>query len=186
MKDSRHASEPRTAFPNATRDQTAKVWLDDELMKVNFGKETPGPCQYNKPGGIGGQTESQFATAPAFKQGTAGRFMEKNPSKDTPGAGSYKCAEAFGKQTLSSKSTLPAAKIGTAQRDATKKIFISKEHEKSSYGENSPGPATGSVVNAIGNQTLSVKKTLPSWGFGTSKRSPGYGNDVPGPGTYWA
>ncbi len=48
-------------------------------------------------------------------------------------------------------------------------VFISKEHEKSAFGEFSPGPTTGTVVNAIGPQKLSVKKSYPSWGFGTAK-----------------
>jgi hypothetical protein len=33
---------------------------------------------------------------------------------------------ALGKQTLSNKKTLPSAKIGTSNRDAAKRIFISK------------------------------------------------------------
>lgn len=187
MKDSRRATDPRAVFGTATRDQVAKVWLDDELMKINYGKETPGPSQYTKPGGMGKQSESQYATHPAYKQGSSQRFTEKNATRDIPGAGSYQSAyPALGKQTLSTKTTLPAPKIGTSNRDANKKIFISKEHEKAAYGELSPGPATGPVVNAIGHQTLSVKKTNPSFGFGTSKRDISYGNDTPGPGTYWA
>lgn len=186
MRDSRYSTEPRAPFGTATRDQQSKVWLDDELMKINFGKETPGPCQYTKPGGLGKQTESQFATQPAFKTGNGPRFTEKNGAKDTPGAGSYKCAEAFGKQALSNRATGSQAKMGTSQRDAAKKIFISREHEKSQYGELSPGPATAPVVNSFGSQKLSVKKTYPSWGFGTSKRPPLCTNDAPGPGSYWA
>jgi len=48
-------------------------------------------------------------------------------------------------------------------------IFISKDHEKGAFGEWSPGPVTGQVVNSFGKQTMSVKKSNPSWGFGTSK-----------------
>lgn len=50
-------------------------------------------------------------------------------------------------------------------------LFISKEHEKGQYGENSPGPVTGQFVSSIGIQTLSVKSSAPSWGFGTGKVS---------------
>lgn len=187
MKDSRRATEARAVFGTATRDQVAKVWLDDELMKINFGKETPGPSMYSKPGGLGRQTESQYSTSAAFRQGSSQRFNDKSNTRDFPGAGSYQSAyPAVGKQTLSNKVTLPAAKVGTSTRDGSKKIFISKEHEKQSFGENSPGPATGPVVHSFGPQTLSVKKTNPSMSFGTSKRDAGYANDTPGPGTYWA
>lgn len=123
MKDSRRATDPRTVFGTATRDQVAKVWLDDELMKVNFGKETPGPCQYTKPGGIGKQLESQYATQPSYKQGSSQRFGEKGATRDIPGAGTYQSAyPAMGKQLLSNKATLPAPKIGTSNRDANKKV----------------------------------------------------------------
>lgn len=48
-------------------------------------------------------------------------------------------------------------------------IFISKEHEKGAFGENSPGPVTSQFVSSIGSQKLSVKKSAPSWGFGSSQ-----------------
>ncbi len=48
-------------------------------------------------------------------------------------------------------------------------MFISKEHEKASFGENSPGPASGPRPNSFGVQTLSSKKTQPKYGFGTAK-----------------
>jgi hypothetical protein len=47
--------------------------------------------------------------------------------------------------------------------------FISKEHEKATYGEMSPGPTTGHRISAIGKQTQSNRSTSPGWGFGTSK-----------------
>ncbi|KAG1677650.1 hypothetical protein FOA52_010432 [Chlamydomonas sp. UWO 241] len=186
MTDSRRSTEPRTMFSNATREQVDKVWLDSELMKVQCGKDSPGPCQYAKPSGLGPQLESRYATQPQQKMGTAQRFDKVNLSKDTPGAGSYKCAEAFGKQALSSKATMQHAKIGTSNRDQAKKVFVSREHEKCTFGEIGPGPATGPIVPCFGKQQLSVKKSNPSWGFGTGKRSPGYGADTPGPGAYWA
>ncbi len=65
-------------------------------------------------------------------------------------------------------------------------VFISKEHEKAAFGEIGPGPAGGPTVNSFGTQTLSHKKTNPTWGFGTSKRGAGYDNNTPGPGTYYA
>ena len=52
---------------------------------------------------------------------------------------------------------------------ACTQIFLSKEHEKGAYGRLSPGPTTSKVVNSFGTQALSIKKTNPSFGFGTSK-----------------
>lgn len=65
-------------------------------------------------------------------------------------------------------------------------IFISKEHEKVAFGINSPGPASGPRVNSMGPQALSMKKSNPAFGFGTSKRGEKYATDTPGPGAYWA
>ena len=116
------------------------------------------------------QVDSKAATSPAFAMGHSGRFSDKNPTRDVPGAGSYASAfPAYGKQVLSGKATLPSPKMGTSTRDSSKKIFISKEHEKATYGENSPGPASGPMVASFGVQTLSNKKTNPTIGFGTSK-----------------
>mmetsp|Transcript_4343 Transcript_4343/g.9399 ORF Transcript_4343/g.9399 Transcript_4343/m.9399 type:complete len:303 (+) Transcript_4343:168-1076(+) len=187
MKESKRATSPRAVFGTATRDGMTKVFMDDELMKTYYGRESPGPNSYATPGGIGKQTDSKYGTLPAWSQGTSERFKYKDAHKDMPGVGTYASNyNALGKQALSTKKSLPAPKIGTSQRDAAKKIFISKEHEKGAYGEMSPGPVTGTVVNSFGNQTLSVKKSNPSWGFGTSKRIKDYGNITPGPGTYWA
>ena len=98
----------------------------------------------------------------------------------------YAKVDAVGKQVVSTKQTLPSHKIGTSTRDSCKKVFISKEHEKSSYGAATPGPTTNNFVDSFGPQTMSQKKSLPSWGFGTSKRDPFPKNDTPGPGTYIA
>lgn len=69
---------------------------------------------------------------------------------------------------------------------ACTQIFISKEHEKGAYGENSPGPVTSQFVSAIGEQKLSVKKSAPSWGFGSGLRIKPYDTPTPGPGAYFA
>ena len=129
MKDSRHVTDPRPVFGSATRDQVAKVWLDEELMKVNFGKQSPGPCQYSKPSGMGKQAESMFPTQPAYKQSSSPRFSDKDPRRDVPGAGSYQSAYAsLGKQALSNKQTLPSPKIGTSNRDAVSKVRLLHGH----------------------------------------------------------
>ena len=78
------------------------------------------------------------------------------------------------------------ASVGTSVRDKAQKIYISKEHGKDSFGRGSPGPCTGVTINSFGTQTLSVKKSQPSYGFGTSKRPPLVTSDAPGPASYWA
>lgn len=187
QKESKRSTSPRIAFGTATRDQQSKVWLDDELMKTYAGRESPGPNNYAYPPAIGKQADSKYASAPSWRQGSSDRFKYKDWARDVPGAGTYKTFDALGRQTLSSKKTLPSAKIGTGTRDAFKKIFISKEHEKGAFGENSPGPVTSQFVSSIGTQRLSVKSSAPSWGFGSSKRPPLLNTTgSPGPGAYYA
>ncbi|PNH09263.1 hypothetical protein TSOC_004128 [Tetrabaena socialis] len=186
MKESKRSTSPRATFGNATRDQQSKVWLDEELMKTAGGGTSPGPNTYTQPGSIGRMVDSKRNTAPTWRQGTEGRFKDSAPSRDVPGAGTYKTFGAIGNQTMSQKKTLPSPKIGTGQRDAFKKIFISKDHEKSMYGEHSPGPVTSEFVSSIGSQRLSAKTSMPSWGFGTEKRVKGPTTGTPGPGAYYA
>lgn len=187
MQESQRSTSPRPVFGHSTRDGEAKVWLDDELMKTTMGRDTPGPNSYKYPSGVGPQSDSKYSTLPAWKQGTADRFQDKDGTRDFPGAGAYGTGvPAVGKQPMSSKRTLPHAKIGTSTRDGAGKIFVSKEHEKSQHGKLTPGPTTCPVVHSFGSQTLSSKKTNPSFGFGTAKRDAGPRSDVPGPGAYWA
>lgn len=49
--------------------------------------------------------------------------------------------------------------------------FISKEHEKSCYGENTPGPITAAPYGGVGPQLLSTRHSSPKWGFGTGRVS---------------
>ena len=65
-------------------------------------------------------------------------------------------------------------------------IFISLEHEKAGYGENSPGPGTADPVPAVGKQKTSKAKSAPIWSFGSGKRSAIVENTGPGPGEYYA
>lgn len=66
-------------------------------------------------------------------------------------------------------------------------VFISKDHGKALFGVGSPGPVTASKVSAFHKQAISQRKSMPCFGFGTSKRLPKYDTEkVPGPGTYCA
>jgi len=176
-------------FGNSTRDQQDKVYMEGEgADKAFFGLESPGPGTYVVVGAIGRQKLSTKESAPTFKLGTSQRFNYDfvKRARDTPGAGQYPINGAVGKQPFSTKKTLPAYRFGTATRDNMKKQFISTEHEKSSYGENSPGPVTADLRSSMGKQELSMKKTNPKWGFGKAKRKTIETTDNPGPGAYYA
>lgn len=92
-------------------------------------------------------------------------------AKNLPGAGQYNTYRSVGKQPLSNKKSLPAHSFGKSTRDASKKTFISKEHEKQAYGMTSPGPGTAQPLSSTGPQKLSTKSSNPTWGFGTSRVS---------------
>uniref|UniRef100_A0A383WC15 Flagellar associated protein n=1 Tax=Tetradesmus obliquus TaxID=3088 RepID=A0A383WC15_TETOB len=188
QKESKRSTSPRAVFGTATRAGQEKVYLDGELMKTYYGKESAPPGSYNVPGALGRQVASTKESAPGIKIGTSLRALDYTVmrSKDMPGAGQYNTYRAVGKQPLSSKKTLPAHSFGKSTRDASKKTFISKQHEKQAYGIGSPGPGTAKPYTSSGSQQLSTKHTNPTWGFGTSKRLKDYNNDAPGPGTYYA
>lgn len=186
--ESKRSTSPRAVFGSSTRDIQEKVYLDDDLMKTYYGKESPGPNAYNVPAGIGAQADSKRESAPAWRQGTSERFKYDfiTRAKELPGAGTYNASAALGKQTLSLKKTLPQYSFGSSTRDAALKTFISKEHEKQSFGELSPGPTTAQPSTSMGKQSLSVRSSSPGWGFGTARRNKEYATAVPGPGTYYA
>eukprot|EP00877_Chromochloris_zofingiensis_P009552 jgi/Chrzof1/4850/Cz15g01160.t1 len=188
QKESKRSTSPRAVFGTSTRDGQAKVYLDMELMKTYYGKESPPPGSYNMPSALGDQVVSTKESAPGIKIGTSLRQLdyEVRRAKDLPGAGQYNTFSGVGKQNLSVKKTLPVFSFGKGTRDASKKTFISKEHEKQSYGEGTPGPSTAQPYDSYGKQSLSTRSTSPGWGFGTSRRLKEYANDAPGPGTYYA
>lgn len=101
-------------------------------------------------------------------------------------AGQYKIGSSSGKQVFSTKKSAPTINFGLSTRDSVKKMFISVDHEKSNYGECSPGPTTANPSKGMGAQQLSTNESAPRWGFGSGKRLSGYATDTPGPGEYYA
>lgn len=188
QKESMRSTSPRPVFGTARRSEVQKVYLDDELMKQWYGKESPGPNMYNVPTSIGKQPDSKRESAPTWRQGTEPRFKYDfiDRAKELPGAGQYNSTQALGKQNQSEKTSLPSYSIGTSTREHSKKAYLSKEHEKQNFGEASPGPAGASSTSAFGSQTISKRNTSSSWGFGTAQRIKSYNNDMPGPGSYYA
>jgi len=188
QKESKRSTSPRAVIGTSTRDGQAKVYLDSELMKTYYGKESPPPGTYNVPGALGSQVVSTKESAPGIKIGTSLRALdyEVQRAKHLPGAGAYNQYSGVGKQPLSIKKSLPTYTFGRSTRDVAKKTFISKEHEKQSFGLTSPGPCTAQPYNSYGRQSLSTRSSSPGWGFGTSRRLKDYANEAPGPGTYYA
>lgn len=87
---------------------------------------------------------------------------------------------------VSNKKSLPCVGFSMGSRDASKKQFISADHEKSNYGEHSPGPCTANASAGSGRRLLSTTKSSPAWGFGMGARLRNAENDNPGPGEYYA
>ena len=90
----------------------------------------------------------------------------------------------LGRQVPSTKKSTAVVRFGQASRDASSKIYISAEHDKTSAGSCSPGPTTAAQKPAYGPQQLSRHKTAPTVGFARSVRLQKYRNDGSGPGEY--
>lgn len=120
--------------------------------------------------------------------GTEGRFNydDIKRAKQVPGAGQYEMTSTLGKQAVSRKATLPAFSFGSSTRDQQERRFLTKDHEKSSYGKGSPGPGTANPWSGVSKMTEATKKTSAYTKFGHDRRFKGYGKDVPGPGAYAA
>lgn len=101
-----------------------------------------------------------------------------------PGAGQYNQIGACERQYDSKKQSLPVYGFGTCTRQRRHKVYISQEHEKSHYGENSPGPASIGPDTSFGKQQSSKKNSAAAWKFGSSKRLVYNDSTTPGPGAY--
>ncbi len=127
-------------------------------------KDKPGVGAYTvKNDAIGKQALSSKKTLPSAKIGTSNRDAAKKVRNGR-----------LHRHTLAAASNHQGChhSMGMCLHPlpfAAPQIFISKEHEKAAFGLWSPGPVTSKAVNSFGSQTLSVKKTNPSWGFGTGK-----------------
>ncbi|KAK9829789.1 hypothetical protein WJX72_007931 [[Myrmecia] bisecta] len=186
--DSTKETAPSMRFTTANRDAAEKIFVSAEHEKAGYGRESPGPSAYNLSGGLGKQQLSDHETLPAWKMGGEKRFQYDfvKRAETSPGPGQYKPPNTVGPQVMSTKKTQPVIGFGHGTRDQTKKMFISVDHEKSNYGECSPGPTTANPSKGIGAQQLSTNANQPAWGFGSGKRLAGYVTDTPGPGEYYA
>jgi len=188
MVDSTRESAAQFGFGSSTRDHAAKVFLSAEQAKVNFGLNSPGPSAYNTRSGVGPQYSSRNETAPIYGFGSEERFRYDfvDRAKKLPGAGQYNTTSAVGVQTQSAKQTMPIYGFGSSTRSNRDKVYISADHEKSHYGEGSPGPASlgPAAFVGMGKQVNSQKASGARFSFGTSVRGALTNNTNPGPGAY--
>ncbi|KAK9819067.1 hypothetical protein WJX81_000667 [Elliptochloris bilobata] len=186
--DSTKQSASVVAFSSATRDAAGRVFISVDHEKSGYGRESPGPSAYLVAGGLGRQQLSERESLPQWRMGSEPRFhgAAARQSATMPGPGQYATARAVGPQQLSTKRSTPTVGFSRADRDSSKKLFISLEHEKSAYGTCSPGPCTATVEAAASSRRLSTQPQPSAWGFGTSRRLPQERNDAPGPGEYFA
>ncbi|PNH03324.1 hypothetical protein TSOC_010632 [Tetrabaena socialis] len=107
---------------------------------------------------------------------------------EDPGPGTYEAPSALFGQASSKKPTAARARIGTSERDRSKKVFVSKGHERENFGLHSPSPSNYSP-NMLASST---KRTPGGWKFGSGDRfseiSSQNGKNLkimtPGPGSY--
>jgi len=184
--DSNKGTAPEYGLGTSTRAHQEKVFLSQDQAKINFGINSPGPSAYNCRSSVGEQANSKNESAPSWKFSKEERLRYDyvDRAAKLPGAGQYGHSVSCGPQAESKKSTLPKYSFGTCTRTRRHKVYISPEHEKSHFGENSPGPASIGPRSGIGPQSNSRNFSSSQWGFGTSSRLVYSMSTTPGPGTY--
>jgi len=173
-------------FGSSTRLHQQKVFISPDHAKTNFGEASPGPSVYNQKSAVGKQPDSKKESAPSWAFSSEERFKYDfvERAAKVPGAGQYNTVGAVGTQPDSKKQTLPKFSFGSCQREQRNKVYISPDHEKSSYGMNSPGPASVGGKSSLGRQSSSKNPSGSSWSFGSAKRFVYNESRTPGPGTY--
>jgi len=186
--DSNKPTLPDFSFGTASRDAESRKFISQEHAKTDYARVSPGPTVCNMKSSMGVQTASTKESAPQWVMGSDQRFRYDYVERGAkcPGAGQYEAKPALGNQVLSKKKTGPSYSFGSCERDQQKKVYISRDHQKDSHGQMSPGPATVGLPGSCGRQPSSKKPTSSSWGFGTAKRFV-YNTHTkahPGPGSY--
>ena len=159
---------PQFGFGTAHRSAVEKVYLTPEHARTNYGKNSPGPV-YDVKSSMGKQENSRNLSAPFFTFGTAERMTLQRASK-SPGPGHYAQPTSVGKQVDSTRGSSSTFGFGSSTREHMERCFMSRDHEKSRLGINSPGPCSYNVNSAIGRQANSMNFTNPQWAFGSEGR----------------
>lgn len=189
QSDSQKISCSSWKFGTSTRRDMAKVFISSDHAKSQVAFiDSPGPVAYNHPGAMAAQSDSRKNTSASYGVGTAGRFFTASASS-TPGPGSYQLTP-FGRQVTSNKSSMPVITFPRADRNqSAQNVYLGRKQAQVFLGRNSPGPASYSPTESVGNQVSSKKRTGPKFGFGTADRF-GYmeiakrATQTPGPGSY--
>ena len=134
---------------------------------------SPGPV-YEKPSGIGKQSESTKNTAPSWSMG--GRHGHDHAS-DTPGPDAYGADQTtIGRQTLSNRQTAASWGFGTSPRKSLERT------------DNVPSPDRYNIPEGFGSNRPktadSRRRNAPAWSLGTGGRDSNHPHDGPGPGQY--
>lgn len=187
----RYKTEPLAGFGTAERKHVRKVFVSQEHQKTDMhGLDGPGPI-YNLKSTLGRQPDSAMRNPPQWGFTTAGRNSLSNLAlaHATPGP-AYNLRASVGPQVDSTKPGAPTPGFGASTRDTRAKLFISTEHEKGVFGNNSPGPAANYKLPAsVGPQVLSRDKNAGRPSFSRASRWASYerevrSNTTPGPGNY--
>lgn len=177
-----------TMFGSSTRDNSSRMFLSHEHAKVNYGKCSPGPLIYNMRSSVGNQVSSKKPNLPRWAFPVEERFKYDyvDRAAKVPGAGQYNQTRACGAQIVSTKMSLPSFGFGSATRRDRDKVYVSADHEKSRYGQQSPGPASVELNSFMGPQINSRKLSSSRWTFGSTKRFKANKGVAmaPGPGAY--
>lgn len=182
---------PAFGFGAASREALARVFLSHEHASALHASVSPGPAGAGAlPSGVGKQPLSERPTAPAYMFARASRYPRGGAAL-TLGPGEYEgVTMGLGsKQRMSSHRTTPAYSVQKSTRETEDKRFVSADVARLKAGRHSPGPAAHDLRSpTLGKQSLSTRKTSPSFQFGSSKRFV-YAHTVrsqtlPGPGAY--
>jgi len=177
---------------SSTRDGVKKVFVSDAHSTSAFaGVGSPGPASYTLRSAIGQQTLSVKQTPASWAFAKNERFQDPDLKRSSklPSPNAYSQPSSVGQQLVSTRASAPLPGFGTSTRSNMDKVFLTPAHEKVNFGKASPGPLSYSLQPSIGKQSMSPKKDLPSWGFGSCDRwytrnMAKRHADIPAPGAY--
>ena len=126
--------------PERLCDASHAMPADQEITSSHL---AAGPATYSLPASVGGsQPDSKMRSGARWGFATSPRDEASRHRGTSPGPGAYTLPQSVGPQPDSKKVRAPTPGFGASTRDVRAKIFISSEHEKGSYGMNSPGPVS--------------------------------------------
>jgi len=168
-----HPSQPVYGMGSSTREGVRKVYVSEGHSTSAFaGVGSPGPAVHTLRPGIGPQVYSTKQTPAAWAFAKNERFQDPELRRQSklPAPNAYESPSSVGAQVASTRHSAPLPGFGTSTRENMTKVFLTPAHEKVSFGKASPGPLSYSLQGSIGKQTMSPKKDMPSWGFGSCDR----------------